>query len=225
MYVLEVRFPRRTIVVSGFLWKSDKLKPTLVRPASIEIGKGNLSRRVASDSWSPCFVNSSRSFETVCGVSKLSYLVREAAMRHSSKASIELTWVFSVPPSVLWQAWTEPRIAAKWFGSDPDGTVSSAVFDVRPGGSFEVTFQNADGTEHTCFGVYEEVEYPRKLSFSWKWKSSPDIVEHVQVQFAPIPQGTQMTFEHSDIKRGTGHNYAEGWKKTFRKLERALSGM
>jgi uncharacterized protein YndB with AHSA1/START domain len=161
--------------------------------------------------------------QTVCGVTRERYLFREARMQQSSKGSIELTQAFSVPPLILWQAWTEPHVVVRWFGSDPKGTVAKAALDVRIGGSFEVTFRNADGTEHTCFGTYKEVVFCKKLVFSWSWKSSPSIVERVQVQFVPIPQGTKMTFEHSDIKEGTGHNYMTGWKNTFKKLEHVLS--
>ena len=43
------------------------------------------------------------------------------------------------------------------------------------------------------------------------------------LQFAPAEGGTSMLFEQSNIDPGTTlHNYAEGWRSTFQKLEKAL---
>jgi uncharacterized protein YndB with AHSA1/START domain len=53
--------------------------------------------------------------------------------------------------------------------SDPKGKGLKAELDVRPGGYFEITFQDSDRTEHTCSGFYDEVRVLSKLTFSWQW--------------------------------------------------------
>ena len=52
---------------------------------------------------------------------------------------------------------------------------------LRRGGSFEVSFMDSDGTEHTCSGVYADVQPETKLSFSWRWKSEPGVETFVSV--------------------------------------------
>ena len=144
-------------------------------------------------------------------------------MTTPSSRSIRIAWEFSHPPVKVWQAWTDPSIAKLWLGSDPNGTVLDARFDVQINCSFSVTFVNSDGTEFTCHGIYKEVNEPKRLVFTWGWANQPDVAELISLQFAPNEHGTLMRFEQSNIDpQTTLHNYEEGWRSTFQKLERAL---
>lgn len=136
--------------------------------------------------------------------------------------SIKIERHFSQTPEQLWEAWTDPEIIKLWFGSDPNGTGLDAVLDVRVGGTYAVTFANANGDEYTAQGIYQIVELHKKLLFTWGWKDEPHIKEMVAVQFQPESTGTLMTFEHLDIDANTSHNYEKGWRTTFDKLEKAL---
>ena len=55
--------------------------------------------------------------------------------------SIFLEITFKSPIEKIWEAWTNPKVIMNWFGSDPKGKVLKAALDVRPGGYFEITFQ------------------------------------------------------------------------------------
>ena len=90
-------------------------------------------------------------------------------------SSVFLEIAFKCSIEKMWDAWTNPALIMKWFGSDPEGKGLKAALDVRQGGSFEITFQDADLTEHTCSGVYDEVDMLRKLTFRWQWKSEPGV--------------------------------------------------
>lgn len=122
----------------------------------------------------------------------------------------------------VWDAWTDPAVIVKWFGSDPNGVVLHAELDVRPGGRFEVSFQDADQTLHTCSGTYMEVAPLHLLVFSWHWKSEPGVASNVRVLFAQEGESTRMQFAHMHLGIGSQHNYTEGWLSTFSKLERVL---
>lgn len=136
--------------------------------------------------------------------------------------SIKIERHFSAAPQKVWQAWTNPQIVKLWFGSDPNGTVSHAVLDVRIGGSFEVTFANSDGTQYTCFGNYKEAELYKKLAFTWLWRDRPTD-ELITIRFQEEEDGTLMTFEQANIDENTSHNYEIGWRSTFEKIEKALT--
>jgi len=122
----------------------------------------------------------------------------------------------------VWKAWTEPSVIMKWFGSDPKGEVLNAKLDVRPGGSFEVTFKDSDQTEHTCSGVYNEIEELSKLTFTWRWKSEPGVESFIVLLLTEKGKSTKMQFEHMNLGRGSKHNYVKGWQSTFLKLEQLL---
>ena len=145
-------------------------------------------------------------------------------MIQPEETSVRFVRRLSAPPERVWQAWTEPVWVRRWFGSDPHGTVTQARLNVHPGGSFEVTFRDSDQTEHTCSGVYVDVQPGIRLAFSWRWKSEPGVESDVTVLLAPDGHGTLMHFEHARLGGGSAHDYARGWESTFAKLERSLAG-
>jgi uncharacterized protein YndB with AHSA1/START domain len=129
-----------------------------------------------------------------------------------------------LPASVtdVWNAWTDPTLVLKWFGSDPRGVGLKASMDVRPGGKFEISFRGSDGIEHTCFGVYLEVEEPAELTFTWEWKSEPGVESLVTIVLTPRGENTQMQFEHAQVGSASAHDYLTGWTLTFDKLKNLL---
>jgi len=104
---------------------------------------------------------------------------------------------FNASVENVWRAWTDPNIILKWFGSDPKGKGLNAMLDVQKGGAFEITFQDSDKTEHTCSGVYGEVQKHSRLSFSWQWKSEPGVISIVTVALHEKSNSTHMLFTHS----------------------------
>jgi uncharacterized protein YndB with AHSA1/START domain len=139
----------------------------------------------------------------------------------SSTVHIETQLPYSMEK--VWRAWTDPALMT-WFGSDPAGTVEQAVLDVRPQGCYEITFKNSDGSEYTCYGIYKEVEEPRRLSFTWNWKNEPGQQSMAAVALEPLgTHGTVMAFTHSDLWAGSAHDYEWGWKRTFEKLGAVLA--
>jgi uncharacterized protein YndB with AHSA1/START domain len=93
---------------------------------------------------------------------------------------------------------------------------------VRIGGSFEITFRDSSGLEHTCFGVYTEVTPFKNLQFTWAWRSEPGVESRVSITLSPEGDGTHMHFVHAGVGTASAHNYTEGWQSTFRKLDRLL---
>ena len=140
----------------------------------------------------------------------------------TGESSIFLERVLNSPIERVWDAWTNPQEIMHWFGSDPNGRVLHAELDIRAGGHFEVTFQDADLAEHTCSGIYEEVQHPGKLTFSWQWKNEPGNTSFVIVLLTSEGSYTKMQFEHKNLGSVSKHNYAQGWESTFSKLERLL---
>jgi uncharacterized protein YndB with AHSA1/START domain len=130
-----------------------------------------------------------------------------------------------IPASVhqVWKAWTDPNLILGWFGSDLNGKGLKADLDVRPGGAFEVTFQDSDHTMHTCMGIYRDVKEYSTLSFTWMWKSEPGVESLVTVLLTDEGAQTRMVFTHAHVGKESAHHYLQGWKSTFVKLQRLLS--
>ncbi|MEO6454787.1 MAG: SRPBCC domain-containing protein [Ginsengibacter sp.] len=143
-------------------------------------------------------------------------------METADNDAVTISVLISAPIKNVWKAWTEPSLILKWFGSDPNGKVLKAKLDVRKGGSFEITFRDADQTEHSCSGVYIDVQKFSKLNFSWMWKSELGVESFVTIALTSEGNFTRMLFQHSNIGTASKHDYLNGWQATFSKLERML---
>ena len=139
--------------------------------------------------------------------------------------SIEILHRFRAPRDVVWSAWTDPELVGRWWGSDPDGVVTAATLDVRVGGRFAVSFQDSSGDEHTSEGTYLHVEAPTALGFTWSWVSEPGNTSRVSVSLSADGSDTEMRFVHSELRGTSDHDYAEGWRRTFAKLDRAVADL
>ena len=111
----------------------------------------------------------------------------------------------------------------KWFGSDPNGKGITATIHPQVGGTYEISFEDSNGTQHTCMGKYLVVAKNKMLSFTWEWKNEPGVESLVTIAFKPERSHTTMIFEHKNVGTASAHNYMAGWKATFLKLERTLS--
>ena len=140
-----------------------------------------------------------------------------------SNNSITIETTINAPAEKVWKAWTDPSTILKWFGSDPNGQGVKAEMDVRPGGSYEISFRDSDNTEHTCSGIYKEVYMGHKLSFTWTWKNEPGVESFVTVILSPENDDTKMWFEHANVGTLSAHNYLSGWNTTFVKLNQILT--
>lgn len=70
---------------------------------------------------------------------------------------IHITRVYDAPVAAVWDAWTDPKKAAKWWG--PRGfTLTTHSKDLRPGGHWHYTMHGPDGTDYENNTKYFEVE-------------------------------------------------------------------
>jgi uncharacterized protein YndB with AHSA1/START domain len=81
------------------------------------------------------------------------------------EGSVLITRVFDAPRALVWQAWTDPAMLARWFG--PRGFTSSVPeFDLRIGGALRIVMHGPDGNDYPMQGVFREVAPPARLVFS-----------------------------------------------------------
>lgn len=78
---------------------------------------------------------------------------------------LRLTRVIDTPRTVLFRAWTDPRLLAQWWG--PHGmTTPVCEIDLRPGGRFFTVLRAPDGSEFPSHGIYLEVTEPERIVFT-----------------------------------------------------------
>ena len=136
------------------------------------------------------------------------------------RPSLNITRHYAVHPEKVWRAWTEPQALSRWFGPADTQAVTRAELDVRVGGAWRIAFRTTDGQEHGVSGVYQQVEPPRRLSFTWAWQSTPERVSLVTIELEPVDGGCELRFRHDRFfDQQARDNHQRGWTGTFAKLD------
>jgi uncharacterized protein YndB with AHSA1/START domain len=89
----------------------------------------------------------------------------EAAHQNYGEGKVAITRIFDAPRALVWQAWTDPKMMAQWFG--PRGFTSSVPeLDLRVGGALRIVMHGPDGNDYPMKGVFLDVTPPERLVFS-----------------------------------------------------------
>ena len=139
-----------------------------------------------------------------------------------AQPSLTIVRRIKAPPSRVFDAFTRPEIIAQWWGPD-GGPVLKVEVEPRVGGAMRIAFQTADGETHEMTGVYLAVEPGRRLSWETVWVNFPERPSVVTVDFAAIPEGTELTIHHARFHdEETRDLHQEGWTGTLEKLRTLL---
>jgi len=80
----------------------------------------------------------------------------------ASEPEFVITRVLAAPRELVFRAWTEPEMMARWWGPH-EFTNPVCRLDVRPGGAWYIVMRGSDGVEHPCKGVFREVVPPERI--------------------------------------------------------------
>jgi uncharacterized protein YndB with AHSA1/START domain len=157
-------------------------------------------------------------------VERLQKLVAEDATSTADR-EIVTTRVFDAPRELVFNAWTDPKHLAQWWG--PNGFTSTIhQMDVRPGGLWRLTMHGPDGVDYKNESVFTEVVKPERLAYT---HVSPRF--HATVTFEEECGKTKLTMrmlfetvlEHDRVVNVFGA--VEGAKQTLARLHEHLAKM
>lgn len=104
---------------------------------------------------------------------------------------IAITRLYDAPVKKVWDAWTDPKQAAKWWG--PRGfTLTTHSKELRPGGMWHYTMHGPDGKDWINKTIYHEVEKHAKLVYDHGGNDEQAPLFRVTVTFQEIKGKTQM---------------------------------
>jgi uncharacterized protein YndB with AHSA1/START domain len=134
------------------------------------------------------------------------------------------TRVFEAPRELVFEAWTNPKHLAQWWGPHGFSTTIHQM-DVRPGGVWRLTMHGPDGTDYKNRLVFLEVAKPERLVYKHEpEEGSEPVTFEVTVTFAWERGNTRVTMrmlfptkEELDfvVKK---HGAVEGAKQTLGRL-------
>jgi uncharacterized protein YndB with AHSA1/START domain len=142
----------------------------------------------------------------------------------AKERELVFTRVFEAPREMVFEAWTNPKHLAQWYG--PHGfTTTIHQMDVRPGGVWRLTMHGPDGTDYKNRLVFIEVAKPERLVYKHEpEEGSEPVTFEVTVTFAWERGNTRVTMrmlfpttEEMEfvVKK---HGAVEGAKQTFARL-------
>jgi uncharacterized protein YndB with AHSA1/START domain len=104
---------------------------------------------------------------------------------------IEITRLYDAPVTVVWDAWTDPKQLAQWWG--PRGfTITTHSKDLRPGGNWKYTMHGPDGVDYPNNTKYLEVEKYAKLVYDHGGCGDRPPLFRVTVLFSELNGKTKM---------------------------------
>ena len=104
---------------------------------------------------------------------------------------IAITRFYDAPVKLVWDAWTDPKQVAKWWG--PRGfTLTTHSKDLRPGGSWVFTMHGPDGVDYPNKTQYIEVEPYARLVYDHGANDDRPPLFRVTVVFTDVKGKTRM---------------------------------
>ena len=104
-----------------------------------------------------------------------------------------ITRVFNAPRKMVFDAWTDPRQVAQWWG--PRGfTTTISEMDVRPGGVWRLVMHGPDGTDYKNKVVYLEVAKPERLVYKHEPELGTEPVSQQEVEKWPAERAAGDVF-------------------------------
>ncbi len=142
-----------------------------------------------------------------------------------------ITRDFAAPPNLVFRAWTEPRLLARWFL--PTGfTNALCEVDLRPEGAFRVHMRAPDGQVYPTQGRYLEVHEPDSIVYidTWDDDRAENLPVQISIDFEARDEGTRLVLTslfasetHRDEVLAQG--VADGWEMFFRNLDNLLTAL
>ena len=145
-------------------------------------------------------------------------------MTTPSGHSLTMRRVFATTPERVFNAFADPDLLKVWMGGGRVD-VPLAEIDFRVGGAYRVRMQPPYGPAFHVEGVYQTIDPPKKLVYTWTFVDA-DIETGetlVTVDFREVDSGTEVTLVHEQLpSEPTRDIHQQGWTGLLDNLDALL---
>jgi uncharacterized protein YndB with AHSA1/START domain len=86
----------------------------------------------------------------------------------------KISRVFDAPRERVFEAWTDPKHFAQWWG--PVGFTNPVCrIDLRSGGAYYASMRSPEAVDHPCHGTYLEIVPPERLVMTMGTEGHPPV--------------------------------------------------
>jgi uncharacterized protein YndB with AHSA1/START domain len=139
---------------------------------------------------------------------------------------IRIERVFNASRERVWQAFTDPKLIAQWWGRGNRLVIER--MEVERGGHWRYLEHSSDGV-HGFEGRYREVTPPQRLVQTFEWDGMPGYVAIATATFEDIGDGrtrvvTTVLFHTTEERDGMlNSGMAHGMDQSYAALDRMLA--
>jgi uncharacterized protein YndB with AHSA1/START domain len=128
----------------------------------------------------------------------------------------------AAPAQQIFDAWLDPGALAEWMRPCSSSTKHSDVkVDARVGGAFEIVMHVPSGpVRHT--GVYQTIDAPRRLVFTWNSPHAGQSDSLVTVDFLTDGKATEIVITHERLPEAAVKGHTGGWTEILESLAKKL---
>jgi uncharacterized protein YndB with AHSA1/START domain len=144
-------------------------------------------------------------------------------MHDSTDGKYRLSIRRKMPASrdVVFEAWTDPQGLREWM-CPGDAVSAEATLDLRVGGSYRIVMKSKS-RNYVHTGVYQVVERPSKLVFTWT-RDEDDVTTLVTVEFVAQGDESELVLTHERFRDAeVMKRYQGGWGQIAEKLATYLA--
>lgn len=129
-----------------------------------------------------------------------------------------------VPPEKIFEAFTDPKRLSRWFAPQDDMTTVVHELDARVGGRYRLDMVGPGGAPvFSLSGVYQTLERPNLLIFTWRWKDSPEETL-VRIELRPAKGGCELFLTHERfLSEASKVEHGKGWDGCLARLPKAVA--
>jgi glutathione S-transferase len=140
--------------------------------------------------------------------------------------TLSLSRFIRAPREKVFDAFATQAGLAAWMG--PRGMqVRAAQVDPQVGGAWRVEMQSRDGSVVAVGGLYQQLQRPSRLVYSWQWEGDnspmPSAATLIEVTLSEKDGGTELRMVHSGFPAAAARDaHLRGWTSTFNRLNDLL---
>jgi uncharacterized protein YndB with AHSA1/START domain len=150
---------------------------------------------------------------------------RAAVVTLPEDTQVLITREFDAPRHLVYRAWTEPDLVARWWSGDR-GAVQSIELDLRVGGQWRYVMTANGGFEVAFHGEFLEIEPDSRIVRTEVFELAPEAVAVSTTTLADADEGARtivtILVQHTSRQNRDQHvnsGMEEGMETSFASLE------
>ncbi len=143
------------------------------------------------------------------------------------KQEVHMTREFDAPRELVFKAYTDPALVARWWGLRQNTTRIDEM-EARPGGRWRYVETDPEGNEFAFRGVYHDVVAPERIVQTFEFEGMPGHVlletatfEDVGGKTKMVAQSVFQSVEDRDGMVASGMEY--GAEEGYQRLDELLA--